>query len=64
MQTLKNGKYQYNFKDLLGNGSFGSVFKCVNTETKEVHALKIIDKKKLNHYGDYLNIALKREIET
>ena len=64
MKKLKGGQYEYNFKDLLGTGSFGSVFKCIDTKTKIEYALKIVDKKKLNAYGDYLHIALQREIET
>lgn len=58
MKKLKGGQYEYNFKDLLGTGSFGSVFKCIDTKTKIEYALKIVDKKKLNAYGDYLHIAL------
>ena len=64
MKKLKGGQYEYNFKDLLGTGSFGSVFKCKDTKSKLDYALKIVDKKKLNAYGDYLHIALQREIET
>ena len=58
MKKLKGGQYEYNFKDLLGTGSFGSVFKCKDTKTNIEYALKIVDKKKLNAYGDYLHIAL------
>ncbi len=64
MKTLKDGRYTYKYKDLLGTGSYGSVFKCVDNNTKDVYALKIIEKKKLNQYGDYLHKALQREIET
>lgn len=49
---------------MLGTGSFGSVFKCKDTINNIDYALKIVCKKKLNAYGDYLHIALEREIET
>ena len=58
MKKLKGGQYEYKFQDLLGTGSFGSVFKCTDTNTKIDYALKIVDKRKLNAYGDYLHIAL------
>ena len=64
MKKLKDGRYTYEFKDHLGTGSFGSVFKCVDTKTNKDYALKIIERKKLNQYGEYLQTALKREIET
>lgn len=64
MKILDNGKYVYEFKDHLGTGSFGSVFKCKDTTTNKIYALKIIERKKLNQYGEYLQTALKREIET
>ena len=64
MQVVKGGRYSYKFQDVLGTGSFGQVFKCMDNEKKEICALKVVNKNKLEAYGDYLTLALQREIDT
>ena len=64
MISLKNGEYTYSYSDLLGTGSFGSVFKCKKKFHDEPYALKIVEKRKLNAHGEYLHKALEREIQT
>lgn len=64
MESLKNGRYVYNYDNLLGHGSFGSVYKVKDTHKNKYYALKVINKPKLYQYGDYLFLALKREIQT
>jgi len=39
------GKYSFNPEDLLGQGSFGKVFRGKNTENNKSVAIKMIDKK-------------------
>lgn len=64
MISLKNGEYKYAYNDLLGTGSFGSVFKCKRVGDNNTYALKVIEKRKLMAHGEYLFKALEREIET
>jgi serine/threonine-protein kinase 24/25/MST4 len=39
----------YEFLEELGSGSFGTVFKCINTETNDIFATKIILKENVNN---------------
>lgn len=41
-RCLKEGKYTYNEDDMLGEGSFGKVFRGFNFHTKQDVALKQI----------------------
>lgn len=64
MINLLNGWYEYSFDKFLGSGSFGNVYLGEDIKTKQKVAIKIIPKDKLQQYGDYLEMALQREIET
>lgn len=43
--------YDFEFLHVLGRGGYGRVFLCRDTHTKEVCAMKIIDKRGLIKYG-------------
>lgn len=57
-----NGEtYTYKSNDLLGRGTYGTVFKCVRGSDSKAFALKLIPRYKLDEMKDYLYDALKRE---
>ena len=64
MDNLLSSRYDFCYKQLLGTGSFENVFKGIDLNTNTQIAVKVIDKEKLTVYGDYLQMALQREIET
>ncbi len=64
MDNILSGRYQFSYKDTLGSGSFGNVFKGLDLQTKIPVAVKVVDKEKLSAYDNYLFEALQREIET
>ena len=45
---IANSHYEYKLQDKLGQGAFGSVYKCLNKENNKYVALKIIDKANVN----------------
>lgn len=46
------GPFKFSTEDLLGKGSFGHVYKCVNTETQVEFAIKVIPRLKINKIED------------
>lgn len=63
MISIKNGKYEYNPKDIIGGGNYGIIYKCIVTKTKEKAVVKIIKIEKLKKLGSYGKKLLEREIE-
>jgi serine/threonine protein kinase len=41
----KIAHYTYNLKDVLGKGSYSTVYKCINDHNNQVLAIKIIEKR-------------------
>jgi serine/threonine protein kinase len=61
---LKNGEYTFEAKDVLGQGSFATVYKGIKNSTKEEVAIKKIDKKSIAKHGERLAEAIRNEIHT
>ena len=55
--------YSYIVTDILGKGTFGSVYKGKNVNTNETVAIKVIDKKSVNLKDPFLAESLKKEIK-
>ena len=51
-KCLKNGAYEYNEKDFLGEGSFAKVYKGIITKNNRVIAVRILPLKLIKQYGD------------
>lgn len=48
-------KYLYNYKTAkIGRGSYGTVYKALNTQTKQQVALKVIPKEKVEDQDQFL----------
>ena len=52
----------YNLKEELGHGSFGTVYRGEDPKTKELYAIKRVDKRKLKQ-SQYLEKAFWKEVE-
>lgn len=63
MISLKNGKYTYNPKDIIGGGNYGIIYKCLVTQTSEKAVVKIIKTTKLKKLGTYGKQLLERELQ-
>ena len=50
-----NIKEQYHFKEKLANGGFGVVYLAEHRVTKELFAVKAIQKKKVKDYATFVN---------
>ena len=61
MSEKKVDKYQFNNKDTLGAGAFGTVFRAVDTTNRKTYALKMISKSKVLN-DDYAKEGLLSEI--
>ncbi|EUD65896.1 CAMK protein kinase [Plasmodium inui San Antonio 1] len=56
-------KSEYKFGKVLGCGSFGVVRECINRQTKEIYAVKIIKKKKKHKKNLNFEKMVKNEIK-
>lgn len=61
MATKEIDEYQYKQTDVLGQGSFGQVFKGTKTTTGEVVAVKMLNRKTIDS-DEYLRQALFSEV--
>lgn len=50
-----NIKEQYHFKEKLANGGFGVVYLAEHRHTKQLFAVKAIQKKKVKDYATFVN---------
>ena len=55
-------KYSFNFSDKLGEGSYATVYKGKVNETKEIVAIKVLQKEVINQ-DEYLLEGLMQEIK-
>eukprot|EP00943_MAST-04B_sp_MAST-4B-sp1_P001116 g1116.t1 len=53
---LFNTKYKYDETKSIGDGTFGTVHECINKETGEVFAVKVMNLDKLRGYGQDVSI--------
>jgi serine/threonine protein kinase len=51
IKSLKNGGYEYNEHDKLGEGSFAVVYKGVITKNRRIVAIKLLPLKLIDEYG-------------
>ncbi|CAG9475865.1 calcium-dependent protein kinase, putative [Plasmodium vivax] len=61
--SVEKKKSEYKFGKVLGCGSFGVVRECINKQTKEVYAVKIIKKKKKHKKNFNFEKMVKNEIK-
>ncbi|SBS87418.1 calcium-dependent protein kinase, putative, partial [Plasmodium ovale curtisi] len=61
--NVEKKKNEYKFGKVLGCGSFGIVRECINKETNEVYAVKIIKKKKKHKKNYNFEKMVKNEIK-
>ena len=50
-----NIKTEYHFKEKLANGGFGVVYLAEHRQTKQLFAVKAIQKKKVKDYATFVN---------
>ena len=50
--------YRYEIISIIGKGSFGHVYKCIDHKTKTAHALKILRNKKKFHTQGQIEIQI------
>lgn len=51
-KILKDGAYEYNVKDLLGEGSFAKVYKGIITKNNRVVAVRLLPLDLIKQYGN------------
>jgi serine/threonine protein kinase len=51
IKSLKDGAYEYNESDKLGEGSFAKVYKGIITKNKRVVAVRLLPLKLIDQYG-------------
>lgn len=61
MQYGESATKKYRINNLLGEGSFGKVYACINTITGKRHAIKLVPKSSLN--DPILVCLMKQELE-
>ena len=52
IKSLKNGEYEYNEKDFLGEGSFAKVYKRIIVKSQRVIAVRILSLNLIKQYGN------------
>ena len=62
IKTLKDGEYEYNEKDLLGQGSFAFVYKGIITENNRVVAVRLLPLNLIKQYGDKIKDIIRGEV--
>lgn len=55
---LKAGQYSIDEKDFLGRGTFGRVYRAYDHASHEWKAMKAIDLKMLENYGDQMQTII------
>jgi dual specificity protein kinase YAK1 len=61
---IEHGEVVYNILDMLGTGTFGQVFRCCRTDTKQIVAIKIIKNKPAYHAQGQLEIKIATMLNT
>lgn len=51
IKSLKNGAYEYDQRNKLGEGSFAKVYKGIITKDKRVVAIRLLPLKLIDQYG-------------
>jgi serine/threonine protein kinase len=52
IKSLKDGAYEYDEKNKLGEGSFAKVYKGIITKNKRVVAIRLLPLKLIDQYGE------------
>lgn len=60
IKSLKDGAYEYSEKDLLGEGSFASVYRGVITKNGRVVAVRLLPLKLIKQYGNKIKDIISR----
>lgn len=58
--TFAMNGYVFTILDLLGTGTFGQVFRCIRSDTKEIVAVKVVKNKPAYHAQGLLEIKIAR----
>ena len=58
--TFAMNGYVFTILDLLGTGTFGQVFRCIRSDTKEIVAVKVVKNKPAYHAQGILEIKVAR----
>ena len=62
IKTLKDGAYEYDEKDLLGEGSFAIVYKGIITKNNRVVAVRLLPLNLVKQYGDKIKDIIRGEV--
>ena len=57
-KILKDGAYEYNVKDLLGEGSFAKVYKGIITKNNRVVAVRLLPLDLIKQYGNKIKLII------
>lgn len=62
IKTLKDGEYEYDESDLLGEGSFAIVYKGIITKNNRVIAVRLLPLNLIKQYGDKIKEIIRGEV--